>query len=374
VRTSPPDAQELITGSRVGWGLRVESWQMGFGAQFPQPEILAESVPIVGGSVQWVNDDTVSGSLTFQVPAEDEWVPKLTTDPLAAYGQQLRVIAQLERPGHADVPCEIPLGWFRIESTTPDGDQLTVKARDPRVIIEHARFLAPWTTRAGETFTGVVRRMLDYMIPVWFAPALNDRACPVRQWDRERIDALQDMLNAWPAIARMDEAGVMVVTPPYQGIAIPQFAFRDGEVGTVVSAIPERDESSGFNAFVASGTGADGQPVWAAAFVDEPHPMFYGNAITGYGPYGRRPGFYTSDLLTTTQQCQDAARAQLDKALRRQAITWKVECAPDPRVEVNDPCTLIWDGGETVRQGWVNSVQLPATAGDGPMILQIGEA
>lgn len=377
MRAAPPDANELITGSRVGWGLRVESWQRGFGAEFPPPEILAESVPIESGTLDWDSSDTVSGQLTFKVPADNEWVPRRTTDPLNAYGQQLRVMAQLERPGNASVPCEVPLGWFKIESTVPDGDLLTVKARDPRMILQDARFLAPWSSRPGETFIGVIRRMIDYMVPVWFAPTAEaiDRVCPVRTWDRERIDALQDLLNAWPANARMDESGVMVVSATYPGLPIPDFTFRDGETGTVISAIPERDNSQGFNAMVASGTGADGQPVWSAAFVDPPHPMYYGNAFTGYGPYGRKPGFYTSDLLTTSAQCRAAAVSMLEKAMRRQAITWKVECAPDPRVEVGDPCALVWGEGDnlTVTGGWVEKIKLPATATDGPMVLVVSE-
>lgn len=376
MRSAPPDANTLITGSRVGWGVRVESWQLGFGAQEPQPEILAESVPIESGSLEWDADDVVSGQLTFQVPADTEWIPRRTTDPLAAYGQQLRVMALLERPGLSSVPLEVPLGWFKIKSTTPDGDLLTVKARDPRMIIEDARFLAPWSSRPGETFMGVTRRLLDYMIPVWFAPSLSDRACPVRTWDRERIDALKDLMDAWPATGYMDESGVLVLTAPFQGVPLPKFTFRDGDVGTVISAVPERDDAQGFNAMVASGTGADGQPVWGAAFVEAPHPMFYGNAITGYGPYGRKPGFYTSDLLTTTLQCEAAARSLLTKAMQRQAITWRVECAPDPRVEIGDPAQLIWGEGDdlTVVTGLVSKVRLPATAADGAMVLYIGEA
>ena len=331
-----PD-EEILSGA-YSWVPQVSAW---LGDQ-----LLAEDVPVIDGTLSVDGGQQVPERLTLSVPDRDggfSWVPDSTGHPLARYGQYLDVAIAVTAAVSGE-SWTVRLGRYQIQDWTHDDVAFRVDVECVGLLqrAADARFTTPKVPRAGETLSGVFARLAPDGVPVDIDGTLADRAVPTSfQWDEDRIGALYDIAEAWPARIRMDDQGTCRVLPPLPDLPDPVLSFRDGERGTVVSA-PTQDSRDGVYNVVVARSSATDDPARAPA---------QGEARVQAGPmspasYGEVVRFWSSPLATTTAQLNAAAATLLADSIRpaRQRV---VTCPPDPRVELDDAAEVL-SGARTV--------------------------
>lgn len=368
MRAAPPDFPELVASNDLPIQVEIEAWYAG--------QCLGV-VPHRDASVTWTDGSLLTGQLKFEAPRASAWYqelplavryvnhgsdpddPSLTSDPLGADGQRVRVRYGIRRPGDRDVAW-VQLGWFRIDQAKPDGQAVQVTAPDLMDLVQRARFPVP---QVLDSTWFTYRNSLDvllYPLVPFVVDGVPDRSLMVtKSWERERLDAVSELLESWPARGHLDESGTLVISPAY---TVPELgpAIRTGAGGNASSIEPVANPDAGFNACVAIGRDPNGQDIQGIAYLTE-GPRRWD------GPYGRNPGFYASDMLTTPAQCREVARSTLYKWQTRQAETWEVLMAPDPRLELGDRRPITPTDGGPVRVGVATGIELSLTAAGGAM-------
>lgn len=371
MRTAPTDFEDLLSSPSLPIATKLEAY---YGGQW-----LGE-VPHTDGEIEWDDGSLVQSKLTFTAPDPAAWwtpppvavrwidhgsqdeTPDITTTPLGADGHRIRASYGIRRPGGKDIAW-VQLGWFRISDAVPDGGVVKVTAPDLMDAVQRSRFTGPYSTYDNTAYLFVLDFMLFPLVPnVQTDTALSHRGMRTKSWERERLDAVQEVIDSMPGRGGLDSSGTFVVEPaatvrPLSGV------LRSGEGGNAISVRVLANPDSGFNACVAIGRDpVTGQDIQGIAYVTS-GPRRWD------GPYGRNPGFYASDLLTTPQMCRDTAYATLDRWQRRQAEVWRVEMAPDPRLELGDRRAIVKEasGVGDARTGVCQHVKLSLDAAGGVM-------
>ena len=333
----------------VSWRPRVSSWLAG--------RLLQDDIPVLGGRLTWDASKNVPDALTLTVPRFDglrDYLPSAPDSPLARYGQQLDVTITVDG-------VDVRMGRYLVVDWDYDESVIQVSAAGLLQIAADSRLLSSMSPRDDGSLRSEFVRLLPEQMSVQFAPGLVDRAVPgAMSWDEDRLEALWEIADAWPAVVRPDAWGQVVVKPPVSVSADPVLSVRDGEGGTVVS-VPRGDTRDGVYNIVVARSSADGVVASAKAEVTS-GPM---NVAT-YNPV---PKFYASPLLLTDAQCQATANAMRDESTRRSSVL-KVTMAPDPRPELDDTIGVTRDG--VLDLGVIVAVDMPLTINDGPMRVDVG--
>lgn len=324
--------------------------------------LLAADVPIAEGTETRDRSMAVPESISLTVPrrvAGVTWDPRSSTDPLASDGQQMQISIGVDTgPGGTEW---IERGWFLITNTSVDGDSLTVNLAGLLTLISEAHFAGPF--QPSGTFTSTVQSLVEPGLTVQFDAALVDRAIPVgMQWDDDRMGALTEVLNAWPAVCEVTESGYLLVGPLVDS-GTPVLALSDAPPsGTVIRWAGESSRDGAFNCVVAQGEDALGNQIQGTAYDNDPgSPFQFG------GPFSPFPVPYktTSSLLTTVAQCRAAAAAAL--ALNRRTASRKltVTLVPHPGVEAGDVVTLTSaELGLNAAHAIIETLTMPYTPGE----------
>lgn len=354
-------APSAVLAAAASYRVRVESY---LGA-----DLLASEVPVVGGSYTVDAASKTLESATLVVPAFADgrsWVPGADTrHPLGRFGQELALTAVMS---DGLSTWETPLGRVRVDSWNEDGGDVEVRASGIMARVRDARLTVATVPRKDGTLESELRRLIIGGIPVDVDSALVDRSCPSSfQWDVERIDAVYDIADSWPALLVPDGTGGIRLMPEMDNSAwSAALEFSDNEGGTVVAA-PRDDTRDGvYNHVVASSQSseADAAEVSGEAFVTT-------GAYATSGPYGDVPMFYKSPMLTTDAQCVAAAEAMLVKALRpSRSVT--VTTPVDPRVELFDGASVTFDYAE--HHGWITGYTMPLVPGDMQITVSVFES
>jgi len=344
----------MLTGSARVVRVRVESW---LGS-----DMLDDSVPIASGSEETDLTLNVPERVTLVVPRTvdgDSYAPTFFDHPLSANGQRLRVLLGLDtRAGHTEW---IQRGWFLLQDSRADGDQITVTAVGLLALIDEAKLIAPYQPTG--TFRSTIRGLLEPALMVDLTDAPTDRAVPASiTFDENRLDAVNELLDAWPATGRVTEGGVFKITasdPP--DISATLFGIiRDVSAST-------RDGAH--NCVVARGTAADGGVVQGVAYDTS------GGAHDFNGNFNRLPVpyFFSSPLLTTVAQCNAAAATILARLRREAAEELELEAVPNPRLQVGDRVQAE-SAARALTTADVQKIVLPYTANGGSMRLGLRAA
>ncbi|MGW6295176.1 DUF5047 domain-containing protein [Streptomyces sp. NPDC055058] len=343
------DQAAAVLGRSFVMEVRASSWRGG--------ELLADDVPVADGSESRDRSLGVPERITLTVPRRDRgtvWDPGADPDhPLASYGQQLHIAYGVD-VGKGDFEW-IDRGWFLITDTTTDGDTVNVTAQGLLTLIEEARFVAPYQPAAGDTLASTVRGLVEPALTVVFDETLVDRAVPLAmQWDEDRLGALNEVLDAWPAEAHVTEAGLLLVEP-VTDLATPVLALTDGQDGTVMRWQGATSRDGAFNAVVAQGEDAENNQIRGVAY-DLTSPYRIG------GPYHALPVpyFYASPLLKTVAQCRQAAATRMTRLRRTADRRMEVRMVPHPGLQLGDTVTVN-DGVLRDVPGTVEALTLPYT-------------
>lgn len=352
-----------VLESQAGWIPSVSSWLDG--------DLLADDIPVVGGTVTADRSQQVPERLTLTVAREStvngrlfDWLPgDDPMHPLARFGQRLTVTVTVTsaRTG-ADYQTQIGVYSVQDWSENDDGS-VAVNALGVLQYAADDRLISP--VSPSGTFGQEFLKMLPQQLQGAVSPALTDRACPdTFNWAEDRIGAIYEMADAWPARIRTDVDGTVWMLPPLPETPTPAVVFTDGENGTLVSAPRSDSRAVAANQVTAETSGGDSPITVTVSKLSGP--------MSVDGPYGVVSHRFSSASLRTYDEVRAAAEAKLNDLLRG-ARTLQVECSPDPRIDIDDPVEVRRDG-DRVAWGWVNSYSLPLTVNDGPMTFEVGVA
>lgn len=328
--------------------LRVDSW-LG-------DDLLAAEVPVSGGEETGDRSLSVPESITLTVPRLDRgesWDPVENDHPLGSDGQRLHVSLGVDL-GLGETEW-IERGWFLITSSATEGDTVTVQGKGLLQLIDEARFVSPF--EPSGTFSSTVRSLVEPALTVDIDAGLTDRNVPVGlQWDEDRLGGLNEILSAWPAIARVNENGTLSVKPPPTTFSSVLAVTDDPKTGTVVQWQSERTRDGAFNIVVARGEDANGLRVQGAVF-----DLAAGSPKRWGGPFNPLPVPYLfeSPLLTTSDQCFRAARTILDRKRRQAARKLAATLVPHPGLVLGDVVTVTGPPGVTGVPATVEQLNLP---------------
>jgi len=350
-------ASDEVFETAAGFRVRVDSCLGG--------DLLAANIPVSGGS--YILDSTTQTleSATVVVPYYADgrsWVPAAEVrHPLGRFGQEL-VFTAVVTDGSEDF-WETDLGRVRIQEWYDDGN-IVVECEGVMRRAADSRFSRRTTPRKDGTLASELVRIMPGGIPVMISDDLTDRACPSTfEWDEDRISAIYDIIDAWPALIKPDGYGGVEILPELNEAEWSSvYTFHDGDGGTAASAPRSDTRERVYNRVIAR-----------AETDDADAPLVQGQAkITSgeysvTGPYGDVPRFYSSPLLKTQAECQAAAAALLAKS-QRPARVLDVVAAVDPRFELFDPVTVEFDGVEY--RGWIIGIAYPLTHDD-DMVLTV---
>jgi hypothetical protein len=351
--TQAVDMQQ--TGSGYVRYCRVESWLDG--------ELLHDDVPIVSGREEVDRSARVQERVTVIVPLEAagyRWAPDGPKHPLGAFGQRLRIMLGVGLAG--DAVEWVQRGEYVVQSADPRGRQVNVEAVGLMALVDEARLVAPYQPTG--TLASTLRGLVEPALTVVFDAGLTDRAVPAGiNYDEDRLGAVQELLDAWPAQAAVSNDGYLVVSP----VTIPSTTKVLSSQTTIeMNGSSSRDNA--FNCVVARGTASDGGQVQGAAYEYGTGPYRFG------GPFNPLPvpQFFASPLLTTVSACKAAATTRLQKILRERSASYEVSVPPQNYLQVGDRVAVGAQDQDGV-DGTVERLSLPLLAGDGMMTLTVVE-
>lgn len=352
-RSFPAPYGRLRAAGHVRPVVEVTSW---LGADY------LGTIDVISGTVSDDEGDKARAQLELTIPAS---IPAGDTAPVGRAGHVLRVRAGLA--GHDQAPVTwADLGHFLIDQVEPadDGVRRLTAVSEGLARITHARFLHVPVVWAAELVSTRLRWIIGGMAPVSFDTRLADRMLTAGEpfEERERIDALWQTVESWPATIEQTGSGLLV-RPPYEADGdTPELEYTDGPGGTLVACTTTQPEELPANAVVATSSAEDNNSTATATITVGPYAWG--------GPYGCRPRFYASPVLTTNAQCEAAARSQLARAQRR-AYRVTATLIPDWRIIVGTVVRLRF-GTDTDVIARVATVKHPLTAGGGLTEIEAG--
>lgn len=339
---------------------RIESW-LG-------PDLLDDDIPVDTGSE--TNDVTlnVPETIELNVPRLDRgtsYSPGSAVDhPLACWGQRLRIYLGV---GIGLQVEWIRRSWYYITDTETSGDTVTVTASGLLGLVQEAGLISP--VSSGGTYKSMIRQLVEPALTVDFTNAPTDRAVPTgTTWTDGRLDALYELLDAWPATAYIDQDGVLQVVT-VGDTDTSSLDLTDGQGGTTMQWGGSVTRDGAASAVVARGYDATGADVQAVAYDNGTNsPTQYG------GPFNQLPVpfLFFSPLLTTVAQCQAAANTILARRQRQASRTIVTEAVPYLALQARDGVTTTAETlGIADTFGIVDKLIMPLTATSGSMHLEV---
>jgi hypothetical protein len=348
-------AAALLTGSYT-YHVRAESW---LGST-----LLAEDIPIATGGEQRDRSLRVPERVTLTVPRIDggtDWTPSTDLSPLAANGQRLRI--ELGIQIGADRIEWLQRGWFVIYSSgiDADGRSISVEARGLLHLIDEARLVSPYQPTG--TILSTLRGLVEPGLTVINRGATDRAVPPDVNFDEDRLGAVGELLDAWPADGQVSPEGILEIRPSADDGTVPVLALAE-DTGTVVETTGSSTREGAWTVVVARGTASDGGQVQGVAYLST-GPKAY---TSKFNPLPV-PYFFNSPLLTTPTQAGAAAQTVMIRLARKAARMLSVECVPHPGLLLGDVISLtssVYTGNAVIEQ-----LDLPYVAQAGAMRLLV---
>jgi hypothetical protein len=306
-------------------------------------QILASNLPVGSGSITASRAQAVRRTCNVTI-SDPDYRARSTTDPLAPYGQELRLRVNVVYPeGETE---SVPVGVFDIQESD-DGwpyAGVTVQGSSREQTVSDDRFLTP---RIGENPSqqSMIRQLLGETVPWAGFSTMATRDAPLVRvkWNTDRWQAVADMATALAAEVYADPMGQfrLVDVPTTSNTAVWTVAAGDG--GALVRANRKLKKSALYNAVIATGQAPDGTQI-----VGDPQMDTDPTSPTCYGAPVKRPTFYSSPLLASLDQCNSAARAMLADTLGA-GFTVDLTAATNYALEPGDVIAVGYPDGDVER-------------------------
>lgn len=346
--TTSDTVTALLTGSYTSH-VRAESWYGG--------TLLASDIPIASGGEQRDRSLRVPERVTLTIPRVDggtDWSPYEDTSPLAANGQRLRI--ELGVQVGVDRIEWLQRGWFVIYRSEVSGDTVRVEARGLLHLIDEAKLVSPYQPTG--TILSTLRGLVEPALTVINDAALTDRAVPSDvNFDEDRLGAVLELLDAWPADAAVNPDGLLELNASADDGDTPVLALSE-DTGTVVRVVGASTREGAWTVVVARGTASDGGQVQGITYLSTGPKAYQGLFNPLPVPY-----FFSSPLITTVGQATGAAQTVMLRLARKASRLLEVEMVPHPALLTGDVVSLtseVYTGTAVVEQ-----LDLPYVPGDG---------
>lgn len=232
------------------------------------------------------------------------------------------------------VEYAIPAGTFVIteaKESSPGVVELTGEDRWRRVL--DARFPRPVTT-SGNTVTAITSLLqgADGRISVTVDPGVNTLATHRPSvWERDRDKAVNELAQSIGATVFFDPLGVAHIAPLPSLSQVPYWQITTGPGGARLGRSRGLSRSRTYNAAAVVGDPGNGvAPVYGFAADDDP-----ASATRYGGPFGKRPRFYKSSLVSTQAQA-DSTAASLLASVKGITRTLNVQSLTHPGLDAGD--------------------------------------
>lgn len=365
-------AHSALHGSRPGERLIGHVWYDG--------EVVAPNIDLADWTIAEDGSRQVRTQVSLTVAdPHGSLAPWGVDDPLGVAGSRVQLVYALSDTETVD------MGWYRIAESKPaedwvlktagsrsvwisGGATIPVEADDLTSIAVADRLLAPQSPGARSTVLSEVRRLLTGIVPVTVAPGVTDRAVSTSMvFERERMDAVEDLLTSISATHRMTGDGQLEVYPATPGA--PVWEVAGGDEGVLISVRRTQSASRLYNGAVSEGATPEGRQLIGRAF-ETTGPLRWD------GPHGHRPIFHSAvGILTTQTQVTASARTLLTNRLRGRTVDLAVTCLPHPGLQSGDVVTVASPtitGAEIPLTGVVRSTSLRGGAyGISPMTMTV---
>lgn len=305
-------------------------------------QLLVPDLPVSGGSVVRDHGAVLTSAAQVEV-ADPAWLPVQPTDPLMPLGDELRIHLGIRYPDGSTELVHVFSGPVTSCPTALTSGQFTVHADGWLRYVADDRFLAPYAP-TGST-TAAITALLQGSVP----GAVVDVAVPDRPvppgilFEEDRLQAVQDLAAGLGAVVtERPQGGFRVAPDPAPDPdAVPARTYLHGDGNTLLARHEaELTREERYNAVVASNP--DDNAVRAVATVDDPaSPVRWG------GPFGRKPLFFSSPLLTAAT-VQQAASTRLG-GLRGRVRKVEADIGPDPALEPGDHVLIRWPTSHRAR-------------------------
>lgn len=309
--------------------VRVESW-LG-------DNLLADDIPVDSGREEGDRSQAVPERITLTVPRMDndgvDWSPTGDLHPLAGNGQTIRVNLGLELAN--GVVEWVQRGEFVIYESGADGDTVTVSAYGLLWFVQEARLVSPY--QPSGTLVSTLRGLIEPAVTVVVDGSLTDRSVPSGiNYDEDRLGAVGELLDAWPAVAQMQPEGYLLVEADVAPTVADLALVSTGVQAVVINRTGTSTRDGFSNVVVARGTAADGGQVQGVAVDSTSGPRRYGGEANPLPV----PFYYASPLLTTVGQCNAAAATVLNRKLRTAQQPFDVVIPPRPDIVLGDAVSV----------------------------------
>lgn len=229
----------------------------------------------------------------------------------------------------------------RVDRWVPDGGHVTCQVEDIMLLAQRDRLQAKQPAVEAKVISEV-RRLLDRIVPVVDDSGGDETNVATQTvYERERLDAVDDLLEHAFLARRTDGSGVVHVIDPEQGD--PVWDIAGGDRGALVTLGRSMDIKDITNSVVASSSGGSATEYVGRAYVTS-------GVDRWGGPLGNCTEFYSSPLITSQRAATQSATTRLSRITSERETELSISCAPHPGIELHDRVRVLVPtrGGDAV--------------------------
>ena len=264
----------------------------------------------------------------------------------------------------------IRVGLLRVESAewAPRTGRIKATVLDLGQAIMDDRFLLPRTSQ-GSTKVAVIGALLAESVPGWtleVEPGVVDSTLYVTTWDEDRAAAVTDIARSLGSWWRWKHDGGWLLKRVPDGSSPPAWTLTYADAAIEGGGTAGREKT--YNAVVATGqlpsdAPENDPPPYAIAYDSDPASPTWWD-----GPFGHKPRFYASPVMTTAAQCLTAAQSILSEA-KGLTRAFKLKTYAHPGLEPGDVISVTQPDASAPDLLMVDGLTL--SFGDGAMTVQV---
>ena len=346
MRTIDPDSLRALEGSRPADRMMLWAWRGG-------ALVLPEPLEVINWSGQDDGGDSwkIGQKMSFTVADADGTLGAWRLDdPLGVGGTRLHAVYKVGGAGAMN------FGRFRITDNTPtevvetriideygyiepDGSlpphkrrvysiraAVRIDAVDMTFNVDNDKFESPESPPSGATVHSEFRRLMErHLITVFDTDVPNASVSPMTIFERERLEAGQDVLKLVGARYRMGGDGECQV---YMPGGEPVLRIEPG--AGLVSVGRKQSIQGLYNRWVVEGKELEGGAKITAAVSLTSGPLRYD------GDHGRVPFSYSSTMIESWEQAYAYAVKLRDEFLASLSVELEITTIPRPELQSGD--------------------------------------
>lgn len=303
---------------------------------------LVAELDAIGGSVTADSRRSIWRTATIDFAPDEDFTFAEIYRLLATPGLELVVRRGWRTPQGEEVI--VSLGRYVVDEVTldeaEDGMAVSANCSDLSTRIQRARWTEPYQIASG---TGLAAALANLLADRWteVTVGFDDNAVTNTLGAQVILDAgtdsdpwsdAQNIAQAHGYVLFFDAEGVVRLQPaPDPNTVTPTYFYHRDEHAVVVSQSRVAPMERTYSGVVVTGEGSGlATPVRAEAWDEGPQSPTNVN-----GPFGYVPYFYSSPLITTTDQAKDVALAMLSSVTGR-VEQLSFELVPNPAVKPLD--------------------------------------